>query len=149
MGFDSFGNDRVDRDQLKILQFIATKKCTYKAEIAKHVGMRNQKVGNILNELHDAELIERIFPGQHESLDDARLLDRRSDIWMHGKRGNNRKNSGFRKPNFYGLNTELNWVLKVDGKNIYLDEYHDRVFQEPEKSTIELLKEKTPDEAYI
>jgi len=140
---------RVDKDQVKVLEVIANKKCSYKSEIAKETGLSNDKTGRILNELYDAEVIERIYPGEYASLDDVRLLDRRNDFWAEGKRGNNKDHGGFRKPNFYGLNTDLSWILKVKDENFYVDEFHERVYDDPDKSTMELLKEKTSDEAYV
>jgi hypothetical protein len=75
---------------------------------------------------------------------DHRLLARRDDMNDRGIKGV----EGFKKMNWFGLNSDYDWVLKVRGKNnFYVNEYHKPVDQEIKKTTLEVVKESLKDKS--
>lgn len=112
-------NDEV----VEVINVIADRKATYNSEIQVVTGFNKQKVGQILADLRELEIIETLNPKLKHS--DTRLLSRVPDFWERGKTGQ----EAFGKPNWVGLNSNIKWrlvskdKLRSDAYHI-VDEYH-------------------------
>jgi len=107
----------------KVLKVICDKKTSYPTEVAHHTSKDPGEIGSLLRELEDAGILERLKPKMKHS--DDRLLKRSRDI-----QGGIKK---FSQMNWYGLNSDLNWVLKDKNSGKYTDEYHETLLdQDPD-----------------
>ena len=117
---DDFEENQIEFEKVvRILDVIANKKASYRAEIAGIKGMSEDEVRKILHKLEDENIIELLTPSI--GWNDARMLEQ-------GKRPNFNSVKEIRQPTWYGLNSDLEWVLKVDKNSPddpdYMDEYH-------------------------
>lgn len=120
---DGEHNRKVAQPTLRrILQVIASKKATYPSEIAKETRVDMETINQTIYDLKKAGIIEKLNPKMVNS--DQRLLDRRSEMWAQGKTGIKSNNGQINKMNWFGLNSSLDWCLKVSDKDKYVDEYH-------------------------
>ena len=117
---DDFEENQIEFEKVvRILDVIANKKASYRAEIAGIKGMSEDEVRKILHKLEDENIIELLTPSI--GWNDPRMLEQ-------GKRPNFNSVKEIRQPTWYGLNSDLEWVLKVDKNSPddpeYMDEYH-------------------------
>jgi len=113
----------MDDEVLKVIRVIAEQKATFNSEVAALTGYSNGKVGQMLNDLKRADIIEQI-PVRQKHVDD-RLLDRRRDLWSREVKGQ----GDWGQRTWYGLNSEHDWELKTRGTDhapgaFLVDEYH-------------------------
>lgn len=150
MGFDDVSNTKTDKPDLsainfsdkkilKVLGCIAQKKATYITEIKNYTGMKRPEVNAIVYELQDVGVLEKLSPSMTISANDHRLLDRRDDLNDRGITSV----EGFKKMNWFALNSNYDWVLKTRGsEDFYVNEYHKPVYREIKKTTLEVVKER-------
>lgn len=128
---------------LKVLEVIASQKASYQSEIANKKGLDPSKVGMILHKLKEEGLVEVLKPSLGY-MDDPRLLDQR-----HKRQSLYNGIDSFNNPTWFALNSDLDWVLKVDrwhgdgDKPEYVDENGEPVNGDAlDKSSSDLLSER-------
>lgn len=116
-------NQKDISSHIRVLEIVAEKKASFPSEVSPRTEESTGKVGEILRELEEIDLLESLTPKMKKS--DQRLLDRRNELWGRGKRGIDE----FRQPNWYGLNSDRKWRLKTDDGLRIIDEYHRIMFR--------------------
>ncbi len=120
--FDDDGNSIMNSNQVeKVMGCIMNLRATYPTEVSNYTGIDRQKVNHILYELKDKGLLMRLTPTLKNS--DARLYSRVGDLHNKGITGID----SFKNMNWFALNTERDWLLKVDidgDEDFYVDEFH-------------------------
>ncbi len=113
-------------DNIKeIMEIIASEKATYASRIAnisRSNDIDRETASSILFDLENEGFVERLFPSF--SSNDQRLLDARKEMFRSGMKSIKEVKSA----NWFGLNSDLDWVLKVESDNStdpdFVDEYH-------------------------
>lgn len=106
----------------KILKVICDKKATYASEVSSYVDADPSNIGSILRQLEESGVLEELTPKMKHG--DPRLRDAVLDSQFSGI-------EEAKNPRWYGLNSDVDWELKVNGKDMWVDEYH-RVIEDPE-----------------
>lgn len=120
----------LDRKKVfKIMRAVANLKVTYVSELISYTGIERDELKRILYELHDNNLLERLNPRLKGS--DDRLLSRVAYFNTRGISGINQ----FRNMNWYALNSERDWFLSVEGRDLVVDEYHNLVDMDEYRSS--------------
>jgi len=109
----------------KVLECIASKKASYSSEIQNVKRLDRQDVNYVLYTLKSAGIIESVKPRWKNN--DDRLIDRRQDMRDKGITGMNPNTGQMQSINWFALNSDLSWRLKVDGADLWVDEFHNPI----------------------
>lgn len=96
----------LDEEVLRIVHVIADQRVTFKTEIEQKTGISEKKVGTILSNLREADVVETVVP--HTKKSDQRLLDRRPEMFNRG----DTKRGKWQRKSWVGLNNDYVWRFK-------------------------------------
>lgn len=114
-----FNTSKVKQTLLSdILRVIANNQASYPSEIAHKVNASTKKVASICHKLKDADVLESLSPKLKHY--DGRIQKRMMGVPFEGVKE-------MKKPNWYGLNKELDWVLKNNTDGEWYNEYHEPI----------------------
>lgn len=134
-----------DKELLKVISAVAKNRASYPTEVSNHAHIDRTKASHILYLLHDAGILERLEPKQEAASNDHRLLSRREDLWSRGITSL----ENFKNMKWFALNSELEWCLKVQGEDFFVDEYHRKRIEEPDTSALDKIKQElSKDKSY-
>lgn len=101
----------------KVVKVVCDKGATYPSEVASRCSHDPGEVGELMRQLKKSGFLEELSPKMKHS--DKRLLNRRNDIEGGIKE--------FKKRNWYGLNSDLEWSFRDRNRDIYVNEYHNHI----------------------
>lgn len=123
-------NRQVDQKFLgNVLKVVAKKKATYPTEVSKYVDQDIDKCAKLLRQLEESGVLERLKPKMKNY--DGRIVSRRNDGIFSGI-------EEAKRMSWYGLNSVYDWQLKVNNRELYVNEYHE-VIDQPEEISENLV----------